>query len=104
MSNNNEEYAFGDWSIDGTSCPIESAGLDDKPYADAIATDFDDKAIALLPVDDRQGTITEQQAKKVFEKLVEMYDRRLDSSRGHSNTNQSKLNVAKEVLKEEIKK
>ena len=58
----------------------------------------------MLPIDDRQGTITEQHAKKVFEKLVEMYDRRLDSSRGHSNTNQSKLNVAKEVLKEEIKK
>jgi hypothetical protein len=102
MTEQDKQYAYGDWKVDSVSCPITSAGLEGKEYADTVATDFDDAVTAIVEDGDGEGVISRDNAKKAFEKIGEMYERRLNKSERHSNTNHSKLGIVKEVISEEF--
>ena len=102
-------YAFGDWAVDGISCPIRSADTESPNVAEIVATDYDDRVQVHPKVNTQEGVVDAEIAKETFEQLADMYERRLhsrsvgeDPSLGRESEYDSKLDVAKQVLEEEF--
>lgn len=95
-------YAFGDWIVSDTSCPIRSADVEDVNASEIVATDYDDKVQTHPEVDSLEGVVDDQIAKDVFVQLADMYERRLDQGLPSYHQNRKKLKVAKDVLEQEF--
>jgi len=95
-------YAFGDWTVSDTSCPIKSADVEDINASEIVATDYDDKVQIHPQVDSLAGVVDHQIAKDVFVQLADMYERRLDQDLPSYHRNKKKLEVAKDVLEQEF--
>lgn len=102
MTEQDKQYAYGDWKVDGVSCPVSSAGLEDEQFADTVATDFDDAVAVIVEDGHGEGVISRSDARRAFEKIGEMYERRLNKYERHSITKLTKLDIVKEVINEEF--
>lgn len=66
-----EEYAYGDWEVDGKSCPLRSASLDGAEFAGEVAEEFDAEVSHLETTQKSEGTVSREEAKQAFIRMRE---------------------------------
>jgi len=98
-----EVYAYGDWTVDGTECPITSAGLQEMDHADSLSVAYDNQVELQLGVEFAgKGIITKEQAIEVIENVLERYQEIAKTSDRNSEARLEKITMLKMILENEL--
>ena len=76
MTESEQQFAYGDWSIDGVSCPISTAAARNSRGAVEVAETFDDFVCSMLDDKDISGVVDAETAKEAWDKTVNTFERR----------------------------
>lgn len=69
-----EQFAFGNWTVAGVSCPIATAGCDERSFAIEVAELFDDLVSQQLDEEAQEGVVDYHTAKEQWQSLKSTVD------------------------------
>jgi len=97
-----EEYAYGDWEVDGVSCPVDSAGFTDREAAVEVGEDFDGRVKEELDEYEQKGCVPKELAEDIFNDLKGEYESRLKYNPDMTEYYKARLDLIEEVIEMEF--
>lgn len=97
-----KEYAYGDWEVDGVSCPIDSAGFTDREAAVDIGEDYDGRVKSMLDEYQKSGCIRKEVAEDIFKKLKAEYEDKLRYNPDMEQHYKVRLDLIEKVIETEF--
>lgn len=97
-----DNYAYGDWCIEGKSCPIESAGL--KPFEGStdLAESYDSEVIAMMEDPPHEGVVDKEIAKEAFVSLYRRFNTAAKVEEDMYAYYKQMKDIAAQILEEEF--
>ncbi|EGQ44163.1 MAG: hypothetical protein J07AB43_02220 [Candidatus Nanosalina sp. J07AB43] len=97
-----KKYAYGDWKVDGVSCPLDSLGLTNLEEAQRFSEAYDSIIQAEPDITDSTGTVSKDQAIASVIATMRMKQRLVESDGVIIEEADEVVELCQRVLREEF--
>ena len=98
-----DQYAFGDWTVDGINCPISSAGLTNAEVAAELGEEFDEQVLS-EGFKQSKGVIDDEVAEKAWSDMTERLEKLSNAENRRAEWYRQLHELAEEVQRKTFNK